>query len=69
MRFQIRSISEDSSVGISLMGFSVRVSLVVVHQACFGSSQYNVLDRMLQLHANTTLNQSYVIVITLVFKV
>ena len=36
------------------------------NQGCCGSGQYNLPDRMLRLDANTTLNQSYVLFITLV---
>ena len=66
MRFQFWSMSEDSRVGILLRGSSVRVCLVVLNQGCCGSGQYNLPDRMLRLDANTTLNQSYVLFITLV---
>ena len=59
-------MSENSRVGILLSGSSVRVCLGVLNQRCFGSGQYNLPDRMLQLDANTTLNQSYVLFITLV---
>ena len=59
-------MSEDSRVEILLRGSSVRVCLVVLNQGCCGSGQYNLPDRMLQLDANTTLNQSYVLFITLV---
>ena len=59
-------MSEDSSVGILLRGSSVLVRLVVLKQGCCGSGQYNLPDRMLRLDANTTLNQSYVLAITLV---
>ena len=44
----------------------VRVCLVVLNQGCCGSGQYNLPDRMLRLDANTILNQSYVLFITLV---
>ena len=44
---------------------SVRVCLVVLCQVCCGSGQYNLPDRMLRLNANTTLNQSYALFITL----
>ena len=66
MRFQFWSMSEDSRVEILLRGSSVRVCLVVLNQGCCGSGQYNLPDRMLRLDANTTLNQSYVLFITLV---
>ena len=66
MRFQFCSMSEDSRVEILLWGSSVRVCLVVLYQGCCGSGQYNLPDRMLQLNVNTTLNQSYVLFITLV---
>ena len=66
MRFQFWSMSEDSRVGTLLKGSSVRVCLVVLNQGCCGSSQYNLPDKMLQLGANRTLNQSYVMFITLV---
>ena len=59
-------MSEDSRVEILLRGSSVRVCLVVSNQGCCGSGQYNLPDRMLRLDANTTLNQSYVLFITLV---
>ena len=66
MRFHIQIISEDSSLGISLIGFSVRVHLVVVSQeGCCGCSQYNLFDWMLWLHVNATLNQIYVILLTI----
>ena len=58
-------MSEDSKVGILLRGSSVRVCLVL-YQGCCSSGQYNLPDRMLRLDANTTLNQSYVLLITLV---
>ena len=45
---------------------SVRVSLVVLNQGFCGSGQYNLPDRMLRLDDNTTLNQSYVLFLTLV---
>ena len=57
---------EDSRVEILLRGSSVRVCLVVLNQGCCSSGQYNLPDRMLRLDANTTLNQSYVLFITLV---
>ena len=66
MRFQFWSMSEDSRVRILFRGSSVRVCLVVSNQGCCGSGQYNLPDRMLRLDANTTLNQSYVLFITLV---
>ena len=59
-------MSEDSRVGILLRNFSVQVCLAVLNQGCRGSGQYNPSDRMLQLDANTALNQSYVLFITLV---
>ena len=59
-------MSEDSRVEILLRGSSVRVCLVVLNQGCCSSGQYNLPDRMLRLDANTTLNQSYVLFITLV---
>ena len=65
MRFQFWSMSEDSKVGILLRGSSVRVCLVL-YQGCCSSGQYNLPDRMLWLEVNTTLNQSYVLFITLV---
>ena len=66
MRFQFWSMSEDSRVGILLRGSFVWVCLVVLNEGCCSSGQYNLPDRMLQLDANTTLNQSYVLFITLV---
>ena len=59
-------MSEDSRVGILLRGSFVRVCLVALNQGCCSSGQYNLPDRMLRLDANTTLNQSYVLFITLV---
>ena len=59
-------MSEDSRVGILLRGSSVRVCLVVLQQGCCCSGHYNLPDRMLRPDANTTLNQSYVLFITLV---
>ena len=59
-------MSEDSRVGILLRGSSVRLCLVVLNQGCCGSGQYSLPDRMLRLDANTTLNESYVLFITLV---
>ena len=53
-------------LGFLLRGSSVSVCLVVLNQGCCDSAQYNLRDRMLQLDANTTLNQSYVLFITLV---
>ena len=55
----------DDSV-VLLRGSSVRVCLVVLYQGRCGSGQYNLPDRMLRLDANTTLNQSYILFITLV---
>ena len=66
MRFQFWSMSENSRVGILLRSSSVRVCLVALNQGCCGSLQYNLPDRMLRLYANTTLNHSYVLFITLV---
>ena len=66
MRFQFWNLSEDSSVWILLRGSSVRVCLVVLNQECCGSSQYNLPDEILGLDVYTTLNQSYVLFITLV---
>ena len=56
-------MSEDSRVGILLRGSTVQVCLVVLNQGCCSSGQYNLPDRLLQLDANTTLNQSYVLFI------
>ena len=58
-------MSEGCRVAILLKGSSVRVCLVLLYQGCCGSSQCNLPDRMLPLDANTTLNQSYVLFITL----
>ena len=66
MRFQLWSMSEVSRVGILWRGSPVRVGLVVLYQGCCSSGHYNLPDRMLRLYANTTLNQSYVLFITLV---
>ena len=49
-----------------MKGSSVRVCLDVLNQGCCGSGKYKLPDRMLWLDANTTLNQSYVLFITLV---
>ena len=57
---------EDSRVGILRRGPSIRTCLVVLNKGCCGSGQYNLPDRMLRLDANTTLNQSYVLFISLV---
>ena len=61
-------MSEDSRVEILLRGSSVRVCLVVLNQGCCRSGQYNLPDRMLGLDANTTLNQSNLLFITLVIS-
>ena len=66
MRFQFWSMPEDSRVEILLRGSSVRVCLVVLNQECCSSGQYKLPDMMLRLDANTTLNQSYVLFVTLV---
>ena len=66
MRFQFWSMSEDSRVGILFRGSSVRVCLIVSNQGCCDSGQYNLPDRILRLDANTTLNQGYVLFMTLV---
>ena len=66
MRFQFWSMSENSRVRTILTGSSVRVCLVVLNQGCCGFGQYNLPDRMLRLDLNTTVNQSYVLFITLV---
>ena len=47
-------------------GVLYRVCLDVLIEGCCGSGQYNFLDRMLQLDANTAQDQSYVLFITLV---
>ena len=59
-------MSDDSRVGVLLRGSSVRVCLVVLDQGCYGSGKYSLPDRMLRLDANTTVNQSYLLFITLV---
>ena len=66
MRSQFWSMFEDSRVEILLRGSSARVCLVVLNQGYCGSGQYNLSDRILRLDANTNLNQSYVLFITLV---
>ena len=66
MRFQFWSMSENSRVGISLRGSSIRVCFVVLNQGQCGFGKYSLPDRMLWLDAITTLNQSYVLFITLV---
>ena len=65
--FNSGTMPEDSRVGILLRGSSFRVCLVLLNQGFCGSSQYNLPDRMLRLDANTTLNQSYVLFITLAY--
>ena len=47
-------------------GVLLFVCLVVLNQGCCGCGQYNLPDMMLRLDANTTLNKSYVLFITLV---
>ena len=42
------------------------VFLSIAFQGCCGTCQYNLTDRMLRHDFNTTLNQSYVILISLV---
>ena len=64
MRFQFWNMFEDPELG--LKGSSLWVYLVVVNQGCCRSSQYILLDSMLWLDANTTLNQIYVLFITFV---
>ena len=59
-------MSEDCRVGILLRGSSFQLCSVVLCQGYCGSGQYNLPDRMLRLDANTTLNESYVLFITLV---
>ena len=66
MRLQFWRMSGDSRGGILLRSSSVRVYLVFLNQRRYGSGQYNLPDRMLQLDANITLNESYVLFITLV---
>ena len=66
MRFQFWGRFENSGLGILLRDFSVRVDLIVLNQRCCTSSQYNLHDRMLRVDANTTLNQRYILFITLV---
>ena len=51
---------------LELKGSSLWVYLVVANQGCCRSSQYILLDSMLWLDANTTLNQIYVLFITFV---
>ena len=53
-------------VGLSLRGFFVDVRYVVLNQGCCGTCQYNLPDLMLWHNFNATLNQNYVIPITLV---
>lgn len=64
MRFQFWNMFEDPELG--LKGSSLWVYLVVVNQGCCRSSQYNLLDRSLQLDANIIMNQIYVLFTTLV---
>ena len=66
MRFQFWSMPEDSRVGDFVEGSSLWVCLVVLYQGYCSSGQYNLSDRMLRLDANTTLNQSYALFITLI---
>ena len=66
MRFQLWSISVDSSIQILLRGWSVPVHLVVLNQGCYTSSQYNLPDKILRYDSNSTLNPSFVVFNTLV---
>ena len=66
MRFQFWACLRIPESGILLRVSSVRVCLVVLYQGCCGSGQYNLPDRNLRLDANRTLNQSYVLFITLI---
>ena len=50
--------------GISLRDLSEYGKIVLNHRCC-GSNQYNIPDRMMQLCSNTTLNQNYVVFLTL----
>ena len=59
-------MSEDSWVVISLRAFFVHVRYVVLNRGCCGTCQYNLPDLMLWPNFNATLNQNYVIPITLV---
>ena len=61
-------MSKDSRFEILLTGSSVWVCLVVSYQGRCGSSQCNLPDRMLQLDGNTTLNQNYVLWLTLLIR-
>ena len=47
-------------------GSSVRVCLAVLNQGYCSSTLYNLRDRILQLDANATPNQSYALFFTLV---
>ena len=53
-------------LGILLKDSSVRVCLFFLYQGCCSSGQYNLPDRMFRLDVNTTLNQNYVLFITLI---
>ena len=57
---------EHSRTVVSLRDFFFHVYYVVLKQGCCGTYQYNLPDRMLRNDFNTTLNQSYVILITVV---
>ena len=59
-------MSEDFSVVISLRGFFVHVCYVILNQGYCGTCQYSLPDTMLWHDFNKTLNQSYVILTTLV---
>ena len=52
-KFQFWSMSGDCRIRFLLMGSSVHVCLVVLKREFWGSSQYKIPHRMLQLDANT----------------
>ena len=58
-------MSEDSKVGISCKGSSVRICLIAVSQGCCGSGQYNLFGRILRCDTNTSLKKSYEVFISL----
>ena len=59
-------MSEDSTIRILFRGSAFRVCLVVLNQGFCSSGQYNLPHRVLSRDVNTTLNQIYVLLITLV---
>ena len=67
-RVSLKYFVADCRIVALLRGFFARVYYVVLYQECRGPRQYNQPDRISGCHFNTTLNQSYVMFISLVFK-